>query len=68
VAGSLGSNPLPVGSSGAHNIADVVCAPRERNAGRLLVDQDVESPTFQVPVGVLKSEPFCSHHGSPLIE
>jgi len=42
VSGALGGDPLAVGGRGTDNIAHVVGATRHRNAGGLLVDQDIE--------------------------
>jgi hypothetical protein len=41
----LGGDALTLGSSGTDSIANVVCVPWHSDAGRLLVDQEVESPT-----------------------
>src|SRR5215213_9884322 len=52
---------LAIRGRGANNVANVVHTPRKRNPGRLLVDQQVESPALQVPVRLLHREPFDGH-------
>jgi hypothetical protein len=61
VSGALGGDALAVGGRGTDHIAYLVRATRQRNAGRLLVDQNVEGPTFQVPVGVLLCHEVSGH-------
>ena len=62
MSGALGGDPLAVRGGRADNLADVVGAPRQRNAERLLVDQDVEGQTFQVPVDVFGGQPMLRSH------
>ncbi|HEY6684201.1 MAG TPA: hypothetical protein VI030_14555 [Propionibacteriaceae bacterium] len=57
----LGGDPLAVGGCGTDNISHIVGAPRHCNAGRLLVDQDVESAALKVPVGILRGQPLSAH-------
>jgi hypothetical protein len=65
VTGALGGDPPAVRGGRADNLTDVVCAPRQCNAEWLLVDQDVESQTLQVPIDVFGGQQ-CSGHACSL--
>ncbi|HEX5907413.1 MAG TPA: hypothetical protein VFY56_10390 [Propionibacteriaceae bacterium] len=49
---ALCGNALAVGGRGTDHIADFMRATWDSDAGGLLVDQDIESPTLQIPVGI----------------
>jgi hypothetical protein len=68
VSGALGCDPLAVGGRGTDNIAHVVGATRHRNAGRLLVDQDIKDRALKIPVDVLGGQPWSSHACPPSVE
>ena len=53
---ALCGDALAVGGRGTDHIADFVRATRESDAGGLLVDQDIESPTLQISVGILPGQ------------
>lgn len=61
VSGALGRDPLAVSGRGTDNIAHLVGAARHRNAGGLLVDQNIEGPALDVPVDVLSGQKCCGH-------